>query len=517
MELLGSFSGIKREKFILGTIFSLLCLALAVVIVSDPDTAIVLMLIFAAGALIVIQPVTGLLLTLITTSTLFRSLVFPKLVVMGADFTLTDLLIMITTLCVVGKYGIRRSMRACRSSRLTIPHILFFGIIVVSIFFSISTYKEMTFTEVLSRSKIFFYYIIFFPALISLRRDRDIHLLVKGILVFSVIVSLYFIFTAIFGPTYLHYLLRTGVRYQIHSVDVGSLSDTLLYNARLRDIPGTSLVLTTFFIAIGLFVFHRATKGAIWYGFLSALLTIPILLTFTRMTWVTSLFAFCLLWFFVRKRTYRLLKLVFIVLGGFLLVFLALNFIPKYSELIGFTVDRFLSFFEENVEGGTAIWRIIEIKAAMDVLQGNPYMGMGVAGEFVQKAVEYKGQEYVMVHALGVHNSYFYMALKTGLVGLIIFLVIYLLSIGDALKSYRRTDNLFFKGLSVGLLFGLIRTMTDAVAHPQFLLESMIPCLAISFALIAATKQRIQDKLDEGISTGRQVVLSRHPVESVRK
>jgi O-antigen ligase len=208
--------------------------------------------------------------------------------------------------------------------------------------------------------------------------------------------------------------------------------------------------------------------------------------------------------------------LIFIVSGLFVLAFLALTFHPKYStELVGFTVERFRSLFEDNIATGTGVWRMVENKVSIDILQRSPLWGLGVAGEIVNETVEYGGREYVMVNKMSVHNSYFNLALKIGIPGLVVFLIIYMLSLFRTWKNFREADNVFLKALSIGLFLGLLGTLINAVAHPYFTEIRMIACLTVTFALIETIRRNIRQSNERMRSTGRDVVLSRGPIQPI--
>ena len=509
MELTGNLAGIKGGKIIFGAVLVILCIGLGQVILLDPDTAIVLVLALVVGFFVVKQPLVGILLVLVTTSTIISPQVLPKASIMGADIEFTEVLIVMALGTVFMKYGTLGSLRRCFSSRLTIPLIIFLSLVFISVFYSLSIYRNLEVTTVLARSRNLFYYSLFFPTFLALRNEKDLRVFIKGLLVITALVSIYFVYTAVFGQTYLHYLLRTGVRFAVTSVDTGHVSDTILRHARMRDIPGTSIVVTMFFVAVGLFVYHYSTRGIIWYGSLSALFTIPVLLTFTRTTWATFLFAFPILWYLVRKKTFRLTKLVFIMGGGFLLIFLALALHPKYSEIIGFTKDRLKSFFEENVETSTAVWRIVEIKAALDEVEESPLTGIGVGGEIEHKKVKYKGKEYILTNSFGIHNSFLSLALMTGIPALIVYLTIYFLALTGALLTFKKSENLFVKGIAIGMFLSLLRTLWNAFTQQYFLEVSMIPCLAISFALIEAMRTAEMQTEREKSEKGSDLVVSK--------
>ena len=510
MGMTSDLYGIRGGRAIIGALFALLCLALVPIILIDPDSSIALVLAMVVAFFIVKRPVVGILLVIVTTSTIISPSVLPVIRIFGADIEFTEILIILLTIVTFLKVGSAKAIKTLFSSPVTIPLFLFFALVVVSIFYSFSSYRNLETTEILARSRNLFYYLLFFPAVLTMGNEKDLRFLVKGLLVIAALVSLYFIYTAVFGITYLHVLFQTGVMpgAGITSVDTGSLSNRMLFNARISGIPGTSLIVTMFFVAVTLFIYHYSTGGAIWFGSLSALFAIPILLTFTRTTWATTLFIFPVLWLLIRKRRIRLTKLAFIMGGGFLAVFLAFSLHPKYSEIIGFTVDRFRSFFEENVETQTAVMRIVEMKAAMEEIEKNPMMGIGVAGMITNKTIKYHGREFVLMDSSS-HNAFVALALKMGIPAVVIFLAVYLFSLHGAGRVFRRSPEPYIKALSLGLFLGLLRSFLNAFSQPYFIEIHMIPCLAISFAIVEVLRQRSRREFERKVvAPGRELALS---------
>ncbi len=490
----------------MGGILAAICLMLSSIILSDPDSSIALFLALTVGFFILKRPIVGILVVLISTSTIISPMVLPKLNLFGADVQFTEIVILLTTLIIVLNHGIIASLRRIFSSRLLLLLMVFLALIVTSVIHSLSLYTDLEITTVIARSRTFFYYLLVFPVFLALRKEDDVRFLVNGLLVISGLVAVYFIYTAVFGQTYLHYLLRTGIRFEVHNVVAGDTSGGLLRNARIRDVPGMALIVSMFFISICLFIFLYSTRRYFRYGALTILMTIPILLSFTRTTWATTLFMFPLLWIITRKKSFRLTKLTAIMMGGFLVAFLALALHPKYSNIISLTVDRFKSFFVENVEAGTAVWRIVEMKAAMDEIHDNPWMGIGVAGEIVEKKVEYEGKDYLLVHNMGIHDAYLTMALKAGIPSLVVLLIIFFLTLGRAWKVFKVTESDYFKGVSLGLFIGLIRILLNAFSQPYFVEVPMVPCLAVLIALIESMRDITVRHVGKGIATGKDLV-----------
>jgi O-antigen ligase len=511
MESSINLLGVRGGKMFLGVFFSLVSLSISLVVLNDPDSATVVLLALIATLFVFRQPLLGILLVLVLTSTIFGYGVLPSLNVLGADIEFPEVLIILTFLATIAKYGSRNSYKRCISSKLTKPLIIFLVIVSISIAYSIFTYPELETTTVLARSRFLFTYVLFFPTLILLREEKDFKFFVHGLLVVAFFVAGFFIITAIFGVTSLHDALR--MKFDLETVNIGASSDAMLTGARFKDTPGISLIVSLMFIPICLFIYNHSGIKGLLYGALGSILTIPILLTFTRMTWVTILFALVILLLIVRKKLRPIAKLTFFTGCIFVIAFLALSFHPRYSRIISFSFDRLTSFFVENVETETAVWRLLESKVAIEIIGENPIAGLGIAGELESMKVDYGGKTYYLRGRYNIHNSYLLLALKLGIPALLVFLIIYFRVFKRGWQAFKISNNVFMKGLSLGLFISLLRILFNALSQNHFYSFTMVPCLAISFAIIEAIRMisyEVPEPLEDQYQEKRHMLSSGH-------
>jgi len=151
------------------------------------------------------------------------------------------------------------------------------------------------------------------------------------------------------------------------------------------------------------------------------LLGLGLIVTFTRGAWFAA-FAGMLLFFFI-TRAHRLMMgaltltvLFALVLGGGLLV--------AKPHLIGAVEERLFSVEEEGGKGTSVGYRLNENKQALRAIAHNPVLGVGIGGEY-KKYSGTHGREVHEGEFTYIHNSYLGLAVKLGLLAIIVPFWIY--------------------------------------------------------------------------------------------
>lgn len=140
--------------------------------------------------------------------------------------------------------------------------------------------------------------------------------------------------------------------------------------------------------------------------------------------------------------------------------------------------------------------RFYELETAWKTMKENPIFGVGPSGEF--KVDSDVGLEYHGGHYGFVHSGFGHILLKTGFLGLFIFLGIYVTFVINILKGFRLVLS-EHKALVVGSLCGsasLIPTFLSGTPIPEirtmlvagFLMAIPLICIAIAKRKIAASK-----------------------------
>lgn len=146
---------------------------------------------------------------------------------------------------------------------------------------------------------------------------------------------------------------------------------------------------------------------------------LAIYVNYGRALWFWTAFAFALTLFYLpKKRT-----LVFALIASPFLV-IALGMMQKHiPEKLDAAVERILSIQDEGKERSSYGLRRLENSQAVDRILDNPFFGVGLGGEYRGWLSEIRKFE---EHTRYVHNGYIFIALKTGVLSLVLLCVLFL-------------------------------------------------------------------------------------------
>ena len=96
------------------------------------------------------------------------------------------------------------------------------------------------------------------------------------------------------------------------------------------------------------------------------------------------------------------------------------------------------------------------------MFQDHPFWGVGI-GNFISHSKDYSK----IIQGMVAHNSYLHIATELGIVGLILFLSIFGVTIRSLINLWRRLKKTRFAYYPLGLLFGL----SGFMVHSLFLSE----------------------------------------------
>ena len=182
----------------------------------------------------------------------------------------------------------------------------------------------------------------------------------------------------------------------------------------------------TFFVAVlpGILIIPLIwSKGAVGTFGIAILLLVIIMLSKKRLTW-------------------RAVSMVLLLFLLSVMLFLS----PQETIL----VQRLRS----DLAGGKVVSlssRISRWKYALNVIADNPIMGIGFVPE---RATEFKALGVSSIRIFRSHNQYLDMGVKSGMLGLISFLILVFLVLKRLIKYYAKSNKSFEIGLVTGVLAG---------------------------------------------------------------
>jgi O-antigen ligase len=204
------------------------------------------------------------------------------------------------------------------------------------------------------------------------------------------------------------------------------------------------------------------------------------------------------------------------------IILVAILLVTLYLSVSG-VVDNFtFSARSEVSQEGSSISRKILWQAGIAIAMDNPILGIGgdqyktVAPQYTESVdpelIEWEEGRYYTYRSLGtvaIHNDYLNMWVSYGIVALIAFIWIMLAVLRNLIDSYSMSSQPFIKGLSLGLIGGLITYTVNAFYH-NLLTEFSLLWIIAGFSM-ALVKLAAQDK---GLAP---VPKSSTPAKSLKK
>lgn len=242
-------------------------------------------------------------------------------------------------------------------------------------------------------------------------------------------------------------------------------------------IPGILLLIFTFVVAFLRLATPNSSHKLFW-TFLLVMSMAGIFVTFGRTSWSVTVFcAFVAAWMSGRVVFTR-----FMLTGSVVLVIMLLVFSILMPDLMVGIAKRFLSIGDEfGAKGSSLRWRLLENEFARMAILNNPVMGIGLGGEYKPRLVDMRvfGSQ-----TFYIHNGYFYVLMKMGLVGFVLYSAHYF----NMLKhSWTKRQEPGLVGDCQKAMFSLfVGTMILSYAQPEFMQGPSIASLASISAITIA-------------------------------
>jgi len=202
-------------------------------------------------------------------------------------------------------------------------------------------------------------------------------------------------------------------------------------------IPGLARSYTPGVLLISYFCVYSALKLAdektprklLWIC-VAGLNVMGLIVTFGRAQWAMTVAAIIFASFMAGRMYF--FKVIFV---GLVSVFLVITLLLLIDSNIFFGIfSRVLSLRTELDGVNTSFgWRLIENHYAKIAIINNPFVGLGLGAEYKPRLT--KDIREFTEQTLFIHNGYFFIAVKMGLIGLAIYLANYIYMILDARRS----------------------------------------------------------------------------------
>ncbi len=243
-------------------------------------------------------------------------------------------------------------------------------------------------------------------------------------------------------------------------------------------------------LAISLILHERRTVTKAILMFLSLAFFVSFILAFLRTGYIAlpPALGFILLLYFYKRGRYALAGIakftVWVVfLGAFTGLFsMILTSLNPDMDLIQATQVRLSSLVTPGSEDPMGV-RMLEVRSIISqVVTRSPLLGNGLGGEYYGFTLVDEELKWGLKHF--VHNNYFDFVIRTGILGLALFLLVAFKYLRDGIRFYLRSKSGFYSGVllgNIGIFIGssVIALSTSIFYSPfLFLIMAMTYCVA---------------------------------------
>lgn len=384
-----------------------------------------------SGLLVALFPtlfVVGLILLALYIVVVFRFnltgiFLFVVLSILSPDLKIADVLFLITvSVLLVSNYRPpvqqRTQLRGFQLDRLILISLMtFFAFLMISTLVGKVVLKHQ-WSYVYNDFRQLIYY-IWIPVFLWIRHKNhhfsayNIHRLILAVALFVAVIALFQFFSG------------------IQIVAQGRVGYLLTEGADQSDITRVQLpgfVFVMYAIIFSIFqLFETKSNKLLWIAFL-ALMLVAEYVNFGRALWLWTLISLLLILFFIHQ------KIRYVVLLGLTLTFGSLGLWAISPDKFETIQTRLVSIKAEGGARTSYGWRKLENAYAMESIAASPLLGVGIGGEYrpwMREISKFKD------HTRYIHNSYLFIAAKTGLLSLMALLTLFVAIWYKNLKSQK--------------------------------------------------------------------------------
>jgi len=379
------------------------------------------------------------------------------------------------------------------------PLLAFLGVATFSSLYAV-LYQRVEPNWAFGELRPLFYYTLFFVTAWTIREPRQIITLLIGLFVLADITAAMIILHQFLGVDHPALKAVTGSVWHVEKMGSGGFGTIRIVP------PGHVLTLIMMVVAFCLMVYSKLSPRlrivlAIQFLFLNA----GLLLTYTRAQWIAAAIAFLLIALFMPRADKT--QFVRYALGAVLVLVLIYSLfggeIQSSTRNLAFLdslKERAMSIFtpEETLQSWSLQWRVFETEEALRSIDEQPVLGVGLGNAYrdvtLLRGEARSGQ---LRFTRFVHNSYLYMAVKMGVIGLIGFAWFYLSLLGNGWFAYARRFDGYYRRIALALLTCLCGLLSWSITEPHFMqLQSTIVVGLVSGLLASMLRINQMQKLN---------------------
>lgn len=349
-----------------------------------------------------------------------------------------------------------------RIKPLRIPLGLLFFLFLFSLIFSFGYFHTPT-KHVFAEIRNFLYWLLLptVVAIVALDRSRY-YFILNGIVVIGYIISFALLFQHLTGID----VLGSGRVEQLVTLD--KTSDVIRTTS-----PGIYLIVLSIYLILARWL--SGQMSPVLAGLACAPLLLGVLVTFGRGVWLASATCLVLLAASIGRKAFLRLILV----GGLALPMFSIGLMTLKPETGQAIFDRVFSVAKEVQSGSSVEWRYLENKYAIDHLMSNPIVGVGIGGFAHPKFHPMMDDDLLRY----VHNGYLYLAVKIGVLGLLVPIII-ILSVAKWLREQEGGYSNSVSASRKAILAIFFVPCITSFTQPEWMVYTGVGFLALTLGLI---------------------------------
>lgn len=322
--------------------------------------------------------------------------------------------------------------------------------------------------------RVIFFWSIFPLILYSINSTSLTNKLLKSLLIMGALLSIGVVAQSITGQKILE------------ASRVESLSTTgSTYSNITRSTAGGGIYFILFLINYSICAWAFKTQKSYISWPLIGLGGAAVLATFGRAVWFAESISVLILILLVPRAQKFKITSIGIASIGTLAVSLFV-FAPDIGEA---TVDRLMSVGQEIDAGQSYRWRKEENMYAKKAILSNPLIGVALGGEYQP----FRDRSMGLDHTRAIHSSYYYLALKFGILGLLLPIWFGFLSTKLALSIIKTNKSPTYTAIAASTAATLASCYVTSFTQPEWMHHTGVAFLSICFALLALIHRQSAD------------------------
>lgn len=407
----------------------------------NPLLVIVILFLPTAGIVLFSKPEWGVIIILVITSSILDYYRLPFLSFGFGSFHISDLILLSLLGFIIVKRIFNDSAPLIKTP-LHLPLILFFVAAVIA--FLTASYKYSVPPNIAMRQfRGLAYYSLFFVVTALIHDRNQLKYLFLCILVIGAITSLSIMSSSLLGIEWMGYNVQLE-------------EDPTI--SRLIP-PGFVIMFYAFFIILVLLLM-KPSKGEKFFLLpLLILISSGFILSFNRTSWISLTFGSIAVFLIIPFE--KKLKLVFTSFAIVLFfIFVSYAFLPQtfFDKYTGATLKRISSMFhgEKTLNLGTLQHRKKELSYAFEKIKKSPLLGIGLSSSYRPSFSDRDGLTWF------IHNSYAWILLDMGLVGLVPFLILSFQHLKRGFRNWGKINDRLLSCTYLGITLAYVCTMISS-------------------------------------------------------